>query len=92
MADNAGYIVWKDSKVVVFYTTDLAATPTRPLIDGTDAEAIMCVNGLAALGRWTGNESMSRTTFQVPAIIVAYNTFMNSVDRMDQLRSTNATG
>jgi CDP-diacylglycerol pyrophosphatase len=27
VAENAGYIVWKDSKLVVFYTNNLASTP-----------------------------------------------------------------
>ena len=91
VAEKAGYIVWKDSKVVVFYTNDLASTPPSAILDGTDEDAIFCVNGLAELERWTGTESMSRTKFMVPSIIVAYNIFMNSVDRMDQLRSTNPT-
>jgi hypothetical protein len=34
-----------------------------------------------------GTEVMHRSSFQVPAIVGAYNSFMNSVDRMDQLRS-----
>ena len=91
VAEKAGYVVWKYSKVVLFYANDLvAATPFRPIIDGADAdEAVMCVTGLAKLHRWTGTETMLYTPFDVPAIIVAYNMFMNSVDRMDQLRSTN---
>jgi hypothetical protein len=46
---------------------------------------------LAKLERWTGSENLHRTKFDVPAIIVAYNVFMNSVDRMDQRRSRNPT-
>lgn len=49
------------------------------------------LNGLVKLSRWTGTESCHRTNFQVPAIIVSYNMFMNVVDRMDQIRSTNNT-
>ena len=35
----------------------------------------------------TGGEVFHRTTLLVPSPIVAYNLFMNSVDRMDQKRS-----
>jgi hypothetical protein len=34
---------------------------------------------------------LKRSTFMVPAPIIAYNMFMNGVDRMDQLGSTNIT-
>ena len=54
IAKNAGYIVWKDSKVVVFYTNDLSNTPSTSVLDGTSDEAILCVRGLAPLKRWTG--------------------------------------
>ena len=91
VAENAGYIVWKDTKVVVFYTNDLCHTPSREILDMDDAEAIDCVHGLVPIDRWTGNEPLYRTTFMAPAIIVAYNMFMNSVDRMDQRRATNPT-
>ena len=83
--------MWKDSKVVLFYTNDLAHTPSAAILDCSDEESILCVNGLAELERWTGTECMSRKKFMVPSIIVAYNMFMNSVDCMDQLRSTNPT-
>ena len=59
--------------------------------EGSTLEAQRLVHGLAMLRRWVGNEVLTRTKFQVPATIVAYNTFMNAVDRMDQLRSTNIT-
>lgn len=34
---------------------------------------------------------MNRTILQVPCFLLACNLFMNSVDRLDQFRSTNAT-
>ena len=91
IADKAGYIVWRDSKVVIFYTNDLLNAPTNPILDGDSEEAILCVRGLGAIRRWTGTEILHRSTFQVPAPIVAYNQYMNSVDRMDQRRAVNPT-
>lgn len=46
--------------------------------------------GLGPLHCWTGTEELNRSVFYAPAPIVAYNTFMNSVDILDQQRSTNA--
>jgi hypothetical protein len=54
-------------------------------------EAIKLCRGVAKLHRWTGTEVLNRSSFLVPAPIIAYNMFMNGVDRMDQLRSTNIT-
>jgi hypothetical protein len=31
VAENSGHIVLKDSKVVTFYTNDLATTPSQPI-------------------------------------------------------------
>jgi hypothetical protein len=90
IAENAGYIVFKDRAIVVFYTNDLASTPIE-LINSPNNTSIECVKGLAPLKRWIGNESMHRTVLMVPAPIVAYNIFMNGVDRFDQYRSTNPT-
>ena len=88
VAQNAGYIVFKDRAVVVFYTNDLASTPIE-LINSPNDTSIACVRGLAPLKRWIGNEAMHRTVLMVPVPIVAYNIFMNGVDRFDQYRSTN---
>ena len=88
---NCGFILWKDSKLVMFYTNDLAHTPSEDILHDTSEEAIRCVNGLGPLHRWVGTEMLNRTVFHVPAPIVAYNMFMNSVDIMDQRRSTNPT-
>ena len=90
-ADKSGYILWKDSKVVIFYANCLKSTPSQSLLMGSSDEVIKCVHGLAVLNRWTGDETMSRSSFKVPAIIVAYNRYMNGVDRADQLRMVNPT-
>jgi hypothetical protein len=91
IADRSGYIVFKDSKVVIFYTNDLLQNPSEPILLGTDDRAHQCVGGLAKISRWTGVENLHRTEFYVAAPIVAYNMFMNGVDRMDQYRATLAT-
>ena len=80
VAKNAGYIAFKDKKVVLFYSNDLATTPSKPVLTYTDAEAIDSVHGVAEVKRWLGNEHIGRTSLLVPAVIVAYNLYMNSVD------------
>ena len=91
ISDNAGYILLKDSKVVIFYSNDLAGTATEAILTSSSAEAIALVHGLAKLYRWTGAEMLQRMSFDVPAIIIAYNTYMSTVNWMDQRRSTNPT-
>lgn len=91
VADCAGFIVFKDSKVVVFYSNDLASTPSQDFLTSDDQEAIDCCHGLACCQRWLGCELTHRSQLMVPAPIVAYNKYMNAVDRMDQKRSTNPT-
>jgi hypothetical protein len=90
-ADRVGYIVFKDSKVVIFYSNDLVENPEEPILLSTDERAVRCVGGLARISRWTGAEVLHRTDFMVAAPVVAYNMFMNGVDRMDQYRATLAT-
>ena len=87
-AENAGFIVLLDKKVVIIYTNDLAGTPTQRILDGTTEEAKALVHGLVSMKRWTGGESLHRTTLKVPAVFAAYNLFMNAVDRVDQIRSS----
>jgi hypothetical protein len=91
VADSAGFIVFKDSKVCVFYSNDLAFTPSQDFLEMESQEAINCCHGLATCERWLGPEHGHRTQLKVPAPIVAYNKYMNAVDRMDQMRSTNPT-
>ena len=63
VAENAGYIVFKDKKVVVFYTNDLASTPSKPILFGEDEEAVKAVDGVGYIFRWTGDESVARKPF-----------------------------
>ena len=90
-AENAGYIVWKDSKVVVFYCNCFKTTPPKEVSNQDDLHAIHAVHDLGIIQRWTGSENMHRTNIRTPAIIIVYNNFMNSVDRLDHLRSSNPT-
>jgi hypothetical protein len=62
-ADKCGCIVFKDSKLVLFYTNDLLENPPEPVLLGSDAQAVQCVHGLAKLSRWTGTEVLNRTDF-----------------------------
>jgi hypothetical protein len=87
-AKNCGYIVFKDSKIVLFYTNDLVEDPPEPVLLGSDERAVKCVHGLAKLSHWTGTEVVNRSDFFVAVPIVMYNMFMNGVDRMDQYHST----
>jgi hypothetical protein len=49
VAEFAGYIVWVDSKLVIFYTNNLHYTPSKPILDGHDEEAIACVSGFGQI-------------------------------------------
>ena len=79
-----------DKKPVVFYTNDLADTPKVKYGTADDPHTVSCVHGLATLWRWTGHSYRVKKSFKVPAPVVAYNLFMNCVNRADQMRSTNA--
>ncbi len=86
-----GTIVWLDSRPVILYPNDLFCDVPEDIIYGTSDEAVKCVHGLVDIQRWLGSESFHRTTLRAPAIVVAYNYFMNGVDRMDQQRAVNTT-
>ena len=90
VAEKSGYIFWKDSKLVIFYCNDLKLTPSSDLLLGNEVEAITCVNCLAPVQRCTGVETLHRTKFDAPAIIVEYKMFMGGVYLMDKRLETNA--
>ena len=48
-AENAGYVVFKDRKLVVFYSNDLATIPSKDILLRKNEEAIKAVNGLVKL-------------------------------------------
>jgi hypothetical protein len=62
-ADKAGYIVLKDSKVVIFYTNNLLENPTKLTLDGTDDRAVKCVHGLSKLSCWMFHSSSLREKY-----------------------------
>ena len=61
---DSGYIVWKDRKIVIFYSKDLLPTPRVPWISGNKKEAIQCVRGLGPIHRCTGTEFMTWSVFK----------------------------
>jgi hypothetical protein len=71
---NAGYIVYKDQKTVVFYLNDLASMPPKWFCLGNDRQdCVDCVHGLAPLTCWTDDSVMNWEMFLAPAPVVAYN-------------------
>jgi len=91
-AKNCGYIIYKDNKLVIFYTNNLAGTPCRYILSGDNSQAIECVNGLGEILRYDKViHTINKNVYHVPNIIVAYNKYMNSVDVVDQTRKTSYT-
>jgi hypothetical protein len=58
----------KVAKMVVFYSNDLALTPTEPILSAQNESAIEAVWGLAVIKRWCGNEVIHRTKLRVPLL------------------------
>ncbi len=54
--------------MVVFYSNDLALTPTEPILSAQNESAIEAVWGLAVIKRWCGNEVIHRTKLRVPLL------------------------
>ena len=86
---NSGFIIYMDKQPVVIHTNDLKSKMTNTFMYSTDELAVELVHGLVPLKRWTKKRNMFREEFMAPAIFVAYNIFMNGVDRMDQIRAVN---
>ena len=88
VAPNCGYILWKDRKVVVFYTNDLSGTPTNDFLHiakETDSEELIrCVGGLVDIKRWDDECRNVRRMFSCLVCITVYNKLMNGVDCKDQ--------
>ncbi|POM78669.1 Hypothetical protein PHPALM_3774 [Phytophthora palmivora] len=76
--------------VVIFYSNDLRATPSSRTLSCTSSEAVECCHGLYPIQRWTADCMLRRKPFMAPTVIAVYDRFMNGVDRVDQLRSTNS--
>jgi hypothetical protein len=79
VSENSGYVMLKDSKVIVFYCNNLKSTPTAHLLPMDNDEAINAVNGVCTIRIGTGSEVMHRSSLAVPEIVGAYNSFMNTV-------------
>lgn len=90
VSEKAGFILFMDNKLVIFYTNDLAHTPTEDILNATSESCIAAVRGLVGVRRWIKDvDIFHRSLLQVPVMILIYNIFMSGVDRLDQQRSTN---
>ena len=85
IVNNARYIIFKDWKMVIFYTNDLASMPPEwYCLVNNRKDCIDCVHGLAPLPCWTDDSVMQHRMFYAPAPVLGYNLMMNGVDHMDQ--------
>ena len=67
------------------FTNDLFDTLDERVLDSAYEVAAKYCHGLATIHQWTGEESMNPKKIRVPPPVAAYNTFINGVDRVDQL-------
>ena len=95
VSEKCGYILWKDRKVVVFYTDDLLLTPDKDFLHSTDEndnkDGAKFFGGFAPVLRWDTAQNLNRRTFLSPALVWLYNMFMNKVDVMDHELAVNVT-
>jgi len=77
--------------VVIFYSNDQFNTPRHYICLDSDDGTIETVRGLVDIERWAGSETIGRSRISCPSIIASYQLFMNGVDRVDQMQSTNLT-
>jgi len=89
---NCGYIVYKDNKLVIFYTNNLQGTPSKYILKGENVEAVKLVHGLGEILRYDKSKyTVNKKVYLVPNIVVTYNLYMNNVDLVDQRRKATYT-
>lgn len=85
VAENKGYILFKELAVVIFYSNCLSTTP-REEVKKPDECARNCVHGLFCMLHRLGEESLHRSQLDALSAVMAYRTFMNGVDKVNQCR------
>ena len=50
--------MYKNNKLLIFYTTDLCHTLKEDIYKGTQEKAIAAVHGLCPFKQWTGSETL----------------------------------
>lgn len=76
--------------MVMFYTNFLSRTPREEVTEPND-NGRHYVHSVFPMPRWLEEEGLCRSQLLAPSVVIAYNTFMNGVDKFDQHRSTNPT-
>ncbi|GMF51834.1 unnamed protein product [Phytophthora fragariaefolia] len=60
-ANRAGYVVYMDRNVDIFYTNDLKATPSALTLPSSSPEAVFCCHSTYPIQRWTEDRMLHRT-------------------------------
>ena len=83
IAIKAGYILFKDSKVVAFHSNDLVISPSNTITRSEDPEFAVSVRGLGKIEIWTGSKNLVRADLLVANLIITCDKLMSRVDRYD---------
>lgn len=85
-ADNAGFIVFKANVPCIFYTNNLAFTPSQQIMEPNE-DTVRCVHGLVPTETWMNVGPDHCPSKQIPAVIAAYNTLRAGVNRVQHIKS-----
>lgn len=82
---NCSYIVLNALIIVVLYFNDLDETPTARFMVRVQSRINLCMDWRTLEYGW----ERSQCIVEAPELFLAYNMFMNGVDRFYQLRASN---
>lgn len=90
VAEEPGFILFKDWNIFFLFTDNLSGTLVFSLQDDVE-EAFQCLHKLVSVKGRMRNEIFHQIELQVPAFIIPHNLLMNAVNRFHQVWSTHMT-